>query len=448
MYKFYDFIDNYITKLLMDNLDIKKELLDINKVSKGLKSPSDILLLDDKELLDLLHYLVIDNASDVMFRIKGIKLNNDNNSIYLNNLLKDINERIELLIDSLTYKLKNNNLLIDRVYFIYNAFKNGVLSGEIVDFNMVNKILYMMNIGDDEKQVIINQISNNNLEIYKDRQLVNIKYYLSIEEYDLFYQCYFLINKKKDLLKKTFSLNYDNVDFYELYNNCVVKLDEISNVLDDIMAGISLFESCGNAEERKLLLDDKKNFFDKIELLLNQYYELEEDVADYSDNQIDDITDNLDSNVNIIYLTKGHNGEGDILFSDYLKNVPFEYYGKLMKMLKKLCNKSNNNNLANNKVLVGPLKGLWEIKAFKLRIYYKKLSDNDILVLFCDTKKANETLAKNRYVDMLKNWDSEIKYIENVMSIDSKEKEDLIMKNKKIHEDVIEYMSGKGRNMK
>lgn len=418
MYKFYDFIDNYITKLLMDNLDIKKELLDINKVSKGLKSPSDILLLDDKELLDLLHYLVIDNASDVMFRIKGIKLNNDNNSIYLNNLLKDINERIELLIDSLTYKLKNNNLLIDRVYFIYNAFKNGVLSGEIVDFNMVNKILYMMNIGDDEKQVIINQISNNNLEIYKDRQLVNIKYYLSIEEYDLFYQCYFLINKKKDLLKKTFSLNYDNVDFYELYNNCVVKLDEISNVLDDIMAGISLFESCGNAEERKLLLDDKKNFFDKIELLLNQYYELEEDVADYSDNQIDDITDNLDSNVNIIYLTKGHNGEGDILFSDYLKNVPFEYYGKLMKMLKKLCNKSNNNNLANNKVLVGPLKGLWEIKAFKLRIYYKKLSDNDILVLFCDTKKANETLAKNRYVDMLKNWDSEIKYIENVMSID------------------------------
>ena len=135
------------------------------------------------------------------------------------------------------------------------------------------------------------------------------------------------------------------------------------------MAANNLFETCGNANERRMLLNDKNDIFNKLEKLLNQYYELEESIVNEFEEEVNDNLEENKDNVEVIYLTKGHNGEGNVVFLDYLKGIPFEYYGKLLSMLESIYKKSNTDNLANNKVLVGALKGLWERKAFKLRIY-------------------------------------------------------------------------------
>ena len=449
MKKFINFVDFNINSLLINNKDYKDQVSYLSNIKDLIKKPNDLVLLSDDIINKLLDYLVINDSIYVKERLKSIKINgfNDNDYLYVNNLFKDIMSRISYLEDMYNKKIINNMNLIERLYYIYSAFNNDIMAEEIVDFNLVNYLLNIMHVSNDYKDKIIKEISDNNIEIYKNKKIKSMNYYLNIDEYDLYYQYKNFINSKMKILNKVLSNNYNNVD-YNIYNKCIGKLLDINKMLNEIEAGIELFSETKNVREKIILIDEKNILFNKIEELTEKYFDIEDYLLELIDNY-EYIDDNVNSNIkpNIIYLTKEHDGNGDTVFSDYLKGIPFEYYGKVLKMLTDMENYSQYENLATNKVLTGVLKGMWEKKAFKVRIYYKKITNNDILILFCDMKKSNETSAKDRYASMLKNWNKEIKYIEEVMSEDSEKRNNLISVNKIIHENIKNKLVSKGRNM-
>ena len=60
MREFYNFIDGYITDILMNNINISKEIKNAYNLKIKFKNEDDILLFNDSELKNLLNYLVID----------------------------------------------------------------------------------------------------------------------------------------------------------------------------------------------------------------------------------------------------------------------------------------------------------------------------------------------------------------------------------------------------
>ena len=448
MKKFIQYVDDYIDSLIIYNNDVNSQLSYVVFNYNRLSKPLDLLKMGDREFSNLVNYLVFNDSLYIKSRVKNIKdfSIKDKDIIYLENLFNEIKERLSYLIETLSIKDRNNNKLMERLHLIYSAFINDSMADQIVDFNLVNWILKDMNADDNYKKMVINEISENNLKILKNSRINKMNYYLNIEEFNLYCQYLNFIDKKMALLKKLFSDN-DGICDYDKYNLCINKIMDIKAILNDLNAAMDLFDNTRNVSERELLLDEKNNYFSLLESLYNQYFDLEDlFLEDLHEDDYGETNKKNTVSPNIIYLTKGHAGSGNVVFSDYLKNIPYEYYNRLLMMIIDMENYTQYENFATNKVLTGVLKDLWEKKKFKVRIYYKKLANNDILILFCDMKKDNETVKKERYIDMLKNWSDEIEYIENIMSVDSEERDNLIAINKKLHDSVKNELSIKGRS--
>ena len=178
-------------------------------------------------------------------------------------------------------------------------------------------------------------------------------------------------------------------------------MEEVSNIINEVEASLNLYDESVDYKDKENLLLEKENNLTLLKNAYDEFIELQQEVL-FTINPKQDVV-HTGKQKNIIYLTTGHKGEGNICFESYLKHIPMEYHDTLLEMLVSLEEGIEYNNSIKNKHLTNYLSDYWERKEFKLRILYKKLYNDDILIILCDQKKDQKTVGAKRYLETIEN---------------------------------------------
>ena len=119
------------------------------------------------------------------------------------------------------------------------------------------------------------------------------------------------------------------------------------------------------------------------------------------------IENNIESNKkkNLIFAQTKF---GNVCFERDVKDIPEEYFGTIIDMLQSLSNGINEENKEKAKLFVSSNKisHIHEIKEFKIRIIYRKISFDDIYIMMVKMKKSNndkydreEVVNRDKYVE-------------------------------------------------
>ena len=242
---------------------------------------------------------------------------------------------------------------------------------------------------------------------------------------------YFAISKldNEEDIKSSLPLSsYDN--FEELINMIISKLeDEISEwEHEDLLA-----ETSGDKETIKKELDilnlKKKICLEKIEEF-NQNNTLEETYEKTPEK----------------HLIFAKSDLGNVFFLRDLKDISEEYFGGILDLLNDL---ENNNidvmNDSKDKKLNGLLSGIFEKKDFKVRICYRMLTSDTCYVMLAKMKKSNNDL-KDRMEIENRRLNTEVDYqrVKKLLQ-DPKSREELIIANKQIKNEIENYIKEYGR---
>jgi len=464
VYKLEKIINEYILDLLFDNNEGEKTIQYIDEkllmLNECKVDSTKLLKYSNDELFKLIDRLKLSNESRIKAKLidcRSLKgkffkyINAINKRSWINDFLDDLVEILykELIIlkKETLDKIAYNKLAIANAYDIYSniTYKE---KKEISDLFTLKIILNNTKIDDSLKDEIYQEVINMNNNIKKEEEKKkNIPLsLLTKEELERYKKIVNLVKLKKSELQITLEQNKGNIIFEKYLYYLVAQIEELSNIINEIDASLNLYDECVDYKDKQTLIAEKDNNLTLLKNAYEEYLELQQEFLLTLEQGNDKVY--TGKKPNIIYLTTGHKGEGNVCFESYLKNIPLEYYDTLLEMLVSLEEGVEFKNPVKNKSLTAILAGYWERKEFKLRILYEKIYNDDILIILCDQKKSNETLGTNRYRQTINNCKKEIDYIKNTMASESKEREELITINKEIHENIKSKLQEKGRKRK
>ena len=148
----------------------------------------------------------------------------------------------------------------------------------------------------------------------------------------------------------------------------------------------------------------------------------------------------------LIFLNNNNNNDTDYTntkFYKFIKNIPKEYYSSFKYLLNELeYNDINlNNGLKYKKFHCGNQKGIYEIRALGIRIFFTILPNKDIYVITGILKKHFNKYLENNYIYLLSSlaYDSYDDISNNLND------NNYIENNKNVYDDIINYIDNKGR---
>ena len=159
------------------------------------------------------------------------------------------------------------------------------------------------------------------------------------------------------------------------------------------------------------------------------------------------IENNIESNKkkNLIFAQTKF---GNVCFERDVKDIPEEYFGTIIDMLQSLSNGINEENKEKAKLFVisNKISHIHEIKEFKIRIIYRKISFDDIYIMMVKMKKSNndkydreEVFNRDKYVE------SDYKRIQKILD-DPIEREELIKFNEEVGKRIYDNLSAGRRD--
>lgn len=238
-------------------------------------------------------------------------------------------------------------------------------------------------------------------------------------------------------LKEYVNIFVDTSSKEEMYK--MLPNSNLSNYREFIMA--MLTQLCSDREMIwKMMQDDA--------LDMEEYHYLEEELnkndkhITFLDEVLNPKKEEIPSVKDIIFLKTADDGVS--YFEKDLKGIPREYIPKLTELYNKLKYGYQTNSSVNMRPLIGnnKLSGLWEIKDFKLRLIYRVLSDNLILIVGAYMKKDDmmtrdiKEILENRNALVL----NELKDFDNPIV-----KEIMLREGEKIEESLYGEGHGKKR---
>ena len=409
------------------NIDLYNEVINLLN--------NDISIINDNKLnICLLLDTIFQNSSySNLFLSRLIKSNNENNLIYLNNLIDILNSNKNELIQKQDILIKEISLfnLYERYCKIFlSALRTNTPVSLKVSEN-IKKVLIWANknylITDKELVLLENEVNyysqriKSKINIKKER-FINEKYeeipnILSIgfQETD---KIEINPNKKTQLDKTTNQIynqilslqNYEITSLLEDYTNVFkddIEYDYILNkIMDDIINELLIYyeflidKNLNNTNENRkdlvesyyLLLEKFltiKSFYDKREIKL-YFYEENDD-----ENKKEDI-----NNLNIqkiVYATSEINPLNAKIISD-LKDIPEEYYDSILDLLTDFKNNTLPKNKIKRLVNNGKLNYLYEIKEYQTRIIFKRVENDIICILGIFIKKDNNDIKEYKNI--------------------------------------------------
>lgn len=455
-------INEYVLDLLFEINDGDKDIKYIEKqlllLSKCKNNSMKLLEYSNDELFYLIDKLKLSNANKIKGKLNDCRslktkffkfINAGSKRSWINDFLDELVETFEkqllVLKKETVDKMNYNRLNIAKAYDVYSiiTFQE---KKEITDISTIRNILNTTMLDDLERDKIVQEIVQRNNTI-KDEQIKSLPAsYLTKKELNQYKDIVNYVKLKKTELQITLEQHKVNIIFEKYLYYLVAQIEELSNIINEIDASLNLYDECVDYKDKQTLIAEKDNNLTLLKNAYEEYLELQQEFLLTLEQGNDKVY--TGKKPNIIYLTTGHKGEGNVCFESYLKNIPLEYYDTLLEMLVSLEEGVEFKNPVKNKPLTAILAGYWERKEFKLRILYEKIYNDDILIILCDQKKSNETLGTNRYRQTINNCKKEIDYIKNTMASESKEREELITINKEIHENIKSKLQEKGRKRK
>ena len=409
------------------NIDLYNEVINLLN--------NDISIINDNKLnICLLLDTIFQNSSySNLFLSRLIKSNNENNLIYLNNLIKILNSNKNELIQKQDILIKEISLfnLYERYCKIFlSALRTNTPVSLKVSEN-IKQVLIWANknylITDKELVLLENEVNyysqriKSKINIKKER-FINEKYeeipnILSIgfQETD---KIEINPNKKTQLDKSTNQIynqilslqNYEITSLLEDYTNVFkddIEYDYILNkIMDDIINELLIYydflidKNLNNTNEnRKVLVESYylllekfltiKSFYDKREIKLYCYEENDDE------NKKEDI-----NNLNIqkiVYATSEINPLNAKIISD-LKDIKEEYYESILELLTEFKNNTLPKNKIKRLVNNGKLNYIYEIKEYQTRIIFKRVENDIICILGIFIKKDTNDIKEYKNI--------------------------------------------------
>lgn len=219
--------------------------------------------------------------------------------------------------------------------------------------------------------------------------------------------------------------------FEELINMIISKLDdEISEWEQEALLAVTNDDKETVKKELDILNLKKRICLEKIEEF-NQNNALEEAYEKTPEKHLIFTTSNL----------------GNTLFLRDLKDIPEEYYNKVLELLNKLEDNIYEGNETKDKKLAGNknVTDVYEKKDFKVRICYRMLSPDTCYVMLAKMKKSNNDLKDRMDIENRKlNTERDYQRVKKILQ-DPKSREELIMVNEQIKRELENYIKEYGR---
>lgn len=147
---------------------------------------------------------------------------------------------------------------------------------------------------------------------------------------------------------------------------------------------------------------------------------------------------------NIIFATTD---SGNICIENDLKDIPEEYLQSVEDSLRQLQEGFTEENIEKGKSMSNnaKLSKVHELKPFKIRIFYKILSQDTVYVLMIKMKKSNNALRDRREIE--ERVEQSTKQYERLKKEikDPKKKEELIGQNKELLDRILGHIEHKKR---
>lgn len=307
--------------------------------------------------------------------------------------------------------MEKNNVDIDNVIKVKEFIRYHNSKVINPDFNYINTVINMLH--DNNKKLVIEE-----KEEYKygaKLSSVAISYYTPISRYD---------DNYLDLLK-------DIKEQYDIKEYLYILKKIVSFLVDDLQDNINdMKQNYDDITLRKYTIDNYHEINSKIYAIkklyrdtLNEYKELLKDLQESSEVEVQE--EIIEETTNIYYLARG---EETFLEKDLKSNIREEKLGDVLELIQGKKNNTLNRNQDKQFSNNDNLKHFRELKADQVRVIYRNLDGNNILVLGAITKKNDtEQAACESVVSRLRADDFKY-YNDNLDSIDNEEIETRIIK--------------------
>lgn len=245
---------------------------------------------------------------------------------------------------------------------------------------------------------------------------------------DSYYESIILLQDEKDIIEALPKPEYQN--FFPLIEGLISKL----------MTEYEEFKSLDDKDEE--IIEEIESLNRKINICKDLLIKVNTELASESLEE--------QSTYSKRHLIFAKTSFGTTFIEKDLKNIPFEYYDKILSALDTLENGDIGSNPEKAKLLVADkrLSGLFEIKEFKIRLIYRILKGNIVYVMQVRMKKDNNSLIdKQELISRNKNTKNE--FIELKRNIENENyKLALINEHYDIYQDLKKVLEENNRNKK
>ena len=245
---------------------------------------------------------------------------------------------------------------------------------------------------------------------------------------DSYYESIILLQEEKDIKEALPKPEYQN--FFALMDGLISKL-------------------INEYEEFKSLEDKDEEILEEIESL-NRKINICKNLLIKVKNEISSETLEKQATYSKRHLIFAKTSSGTTFLEKDLKNIPFEYYDKVLSALDTLENGDIGSNTEKARPLVADkrLSGLFEIKEFKIRLIYRVLKWNTVYVMQVRMKKDNNSLIdKQDMINRNKNTKKEFSELKRNIENESY-KLALINENYDIYQELKNFLEENNRNKK
>ena len=243
-----------------------------------------------------------------------------------------------------------------------------------------------------------------------------------------------LLTKKEDIMASLPQIEFQS--FFSIVDGLMECLN------DEIESVNQLLVEATNDEDKEELISE----LELLNLKLTTCKERKEEALKQEKNELEASKPNKEKI--IIFATS--NSER-VYFENDLKSISEEYYGTVLECLNNLESgiiednevKGRQLSTTNNKLC-----DIHEVKAFKVRVYYRIL-DSDLAYVFIARMKKDDFSKKDREAPALrnKNVNKEFDYLQKLI-MDPDKKQQLIEKHLEIREEIIEFLNLQKRGNK
>ena len=250
----------------------------------------------------------------------------------------------------------------------------------------------------------------------------------TLEQYrNSFYESILLLQDEQDILESLPSPEYQS--FFSLMEGLISKLVEECRE----------FQSLGDDSD---ILDEVESLKKKINICRSRLEIVKKQIA----------IDNIESQATCSkrHLIFAQTTFGSTFLQKDLKDIPKEYYDKVLATLETLESGDFNSNtekvrqLTNNKKLFG----LYEIKEFKIRLVYRVLDGDMVYVMQTRMKKDdNSSLDQKDLINRNRNTNDEFKMLQERVQ-NPHERDLLIMEHENIRNEIFDELEAGKRDGK